>query len=607
MALYLSIKLSLQNLQVLSFPSLYPTIPLPFCSRLSNLHIFFSSWGPYSNANHHPSRFLCPESYYSWFLENSKHRSHLDQIHAQLYLSGLQNNGFILAKFIHVCSNLGQIGYARQVFDAFPDPYVYLWNAIIKGYARHDLFINAIDTYRTMQLVFERPDSFTLPYVLKACGDLLAFKVGCAVHGQAFRLGFESDLFVQNSVVSFYTKCGRIDLARISFDRMRDRNIVSWTSVISGCSQNGQPVEALKIFSEMRGLNVVPDWVVLVTVLTAYTNIGDLKSGESLHSLVIKMGVEFEQDLQVALTSLYSKCGQVRTAKHLFNKVEVRDVILWNAMISGLAKQGQASDAVNLFQEMISKNIKPDVVTIQSTIMACAQLRFLGHARWIGDYVTNSSYQDDVVVNTSLIDMYSKCGCVNSARKVFYRAKKKDVVLWSAMIMAYGSHGRGREAIDLFYAMKRSKVSPNDVTFLGLLVACNHSGLIQEGLEFLNCMRDHGIKPHHQHYACVVDLLGRAGYLEKAHGLIETMPAEPSVSVWKALLSACKMHCHVRLGENAAQRLFALDPLNRDHYVQLSNLYALAHMWDRVGDVRMLMKEKGLNNEKQGRSVIEIT
>nr|GMC72868.1 pentatricopeptide repeat-containing protein At3g12770 [Ipomoea batatas] len=580
MALNLSFRRSLPTLHILPFSFLHSIIPFEFSATFLNLRISFSSLGCNSDTLYHYYSFTGPESYYTSFLENSKHKCHLNQIHAQLYVAGLHHNGFIFTKFIHVCSNIGEIGYARQLFDAFPEPYVFLWNAIIKGYARHDLYREAIGTYRKMQHVFERPDCFTLPYILKACGDLPAFQVGRAVHGQVYRLGFESDVFVQNSVVAFYTKCGNVGRARVLFDRMHDRNIVSWTSVISGYAQNGQPFDALKIFSEMRGLNVEPDWVVLVNVLRAFADVEDLEGGKCVHSLVIKMGLEFEQDLRVALTAMYSKCGQVMVANSLFNELEDRDVILWNAMISGFAKQGHANDAVELFHQMVAKNIKPDSVTIQSTILAFAEVRSLDQARWVDGYVISSEYQNDVVVNTALINMHAKCGCVDLARK-------------------------GREAIDLFYAMKQAKVSPNGVTFLGLLMACNHSGLVQEGWEFLHSMRDYGIEPCHQHYACVVDLLGRAGYLEMAHDFIMRMPIEPSISVWGALLSACKIHRHVTLGEYAAKRLFALDPLNRGHYVQLSNLYASVHMWDGVGKVRMLMKEKGLIKD-QGCSMIEI-
>ncbi|KAL3509603.1 hypothetical protein ACH5RR_029004 [Cinchona calisaya] len=546
-----------------------------------------------------------PESHYTSLLEKSTHKTHLNQVHAQLYAFGLQNNGFIITKFIHVSCSLGEINYAHKVFDEFPNPYVFLWNALIRGYSSHNMFIEAIEMYNKMQEVYVSPDCFTFPHVLKACSGLSAVEFGKAVHAQVFRHGLESDVFVQNGLVSLYARCGKIEMARIIFHQLDERNIVSWTSMISGCAQNALPSEALRVFGEMRQSNVKPDWIVLVSVLRAYSDAGDLEQGKCVHSSVIKMGFEFELDLRIALTAMYAKCGQVMVAKILFNEMDGQDVILWNVMISGFAKNGHAGKAVELFKNMMTRNIRPDSVTVQSAILACAHVGSLEQARWMDDYVYHSEFRDDICVNTALIDMFAKCGSVELARKVFDRAIDRDVVLWSAIIVGYGLHGQAREAIDLFYAMKSAGVQPNDVTFIGLLTACNHSGLVKEGWELFHSIRDYDIEPRHQHYACLVDLLGRSGHLEKAYDFIQKMPIEPSVSIWGALLSACKIFRHVTLGEYAAERLFSLDPMNTGHYVQLSNLYASARMWGGVAKVRVLMKEKGLTKDL-GYSMIEV-
>lgn len=546
-----------------------------------------------------------PESYYTSLLDKLTHKTLLNQFHAHLLVSGLHYNGFIITKLLNVSSNLGEIFYARDVFDEFPEPYVFLWNAIIRGYSMHKMFCEAIEMYTRMQELSVRPDSFTLPHVLKACGYLPAVEIGRAVHGQIFRHGFEWDVFVQNGLVSLYAKCSRIEIARIVFDGLDDRTVVSWTSIISGYAQNGQPLEALRIFSQMRRLSDELDWIALVSVLRAYTDVDDLVQGKSIHGCIIKIGLEFEPDLRIALTTLYAKCGEVTVAKSLFNQMEVSNVILWNTMISGYAKNGCAEEAMQLFREMISKNIRPDSITVRSTILACARVGSLGQARWMDEYINNSDYRDDVFVNTALIDMYAKCGSVELAHRVFNRILNKDVVVWSALIVGYGLHGQGREAIDLFYAMKQAGVGPNDVTFVGILTACNHSGLVEEGWNFFHTMRHYGIEPRHQHYACVVDLLGRAGYLEQAYHFIMKMPIEPHITVWGALLGACKIYRHVTLGEYAAERLFSLDPFNTGHYVQLSNLYASVRLWSGVAKVRVLMKERGLSKDL-GYSMIEI-
>ncbi|KAK2999973.1 hypothetical protein RJ639_023722 [Escallonia herrerae] len=236
------------------------------------------------------------------------------------------------------------------------------------------MFRDAIEMYIRMQEVGVSPDCFTIPHVLKACGGIPAAKTGRVVHGQIFRHGFESDVFVQNGLVALYAKCGQINLVRVVFDALGDRTVVSWTSIISAYSQNGQPLEALRIFGRMRELGVEPDWIALVSILGAYTDLDELQQGKSIHCCVIKLGFEFEADLRIALTTLYAKCGQVMVAKSLFDQMEVPNVIMWNAMISGFAKNGCADKAVELFWEMITKNIIPDSVTVRSTILACAQI-----------------------------------------------------------------------------------------------------------------------------------------------------------------------------------------------------------------------------------------
>lgn len=545
------------------------------------------------------------ESFFTSLLVKATQRIHLCQIHSRLYVQGLQKNGFLITKFIHVSSDLGDIEYARKVFDEFPDQYVFLWNAIIRGYSTHNMVDKVVNMYSRMHQAFVSPDAFTLPYVLKACSDLQAIEYGRLVHAQIFRHGFEKDVFLQNGLLSFYVKCEENKCARVIFDGLSNKNVVSWTLMMSAYTQNGQLMEGLRIFREMRRLGLKPDLIALVSILKAYSDMEELNQGRCLHGLVIKTGHEFEPDLRISLTSLYAKSGQVIAAKSLFDQMKGDNVILWNAMISGFAKNSHASEALELFNEMISRNIQPDAVTLQSLVLASAQLGSLEQSKWMDNYVSNSKFRDDIIVRTALIDMYVKCGSVELARDVFNQMACKDVVSWSAMIMGYGLHGWGREAINLFKEMKKTGVRPNDVTFLGLITACSHSGLIDEGWEIFLCMKDHGVEPHQKHYAGMVDLLGRAGYFEKALDFITAMPVEPGVSVWGALLSACKMHRMVTLGEYAAEKIFALDPLTTGHYVQLSNLYASARMWDGVAKVRVIMKSKGLSKDS-GYSVIEI-
>ncbi|GMI73453.1 mitochondrial editing factor 22 [Hibiscus trionum] len=586
-----------------SLSSLYPTkITLFDFATVQSFNFLKNFSSNADSTNFHNFNF---DSFFANLIDNSSQKTNLEQVHAKFFLLGIHQRGFLITKLINAAVNLGEIGYARKVFDEFSDPDVFVWNAVIRGYSKYNLFAGAIELYSRMQVLWVSPDGYTLPHVLKACGGLPCLKMGQQVHGQIFRLGFEKDVFVQNGVVAFYAKCGKIASAKVVFERLEIRNVVSWTSMISGYAQNGQPIEALRIFDEMREMGVMPDWIALVSVIRAHTDVEDLEHGKSIHSFVIKMGLELESDLLIALTAMYAKCGQVMVARSLFNQMKVPNLILWNAMISGYAKNGYADEAVKLFRDMISRNIRTDSITARSAVLACAQVGSFELARWMDNYISKSEHRDDIFVNSALIDMYAKCGNVDMARIVFDRTLDKDVVVWSAMIVGYGLHGRGREALDLYQLMNQAGVHPNDVTFLGLLTACNHSGLVEDGWKLFHCMKNYGIEPRHQHYACVVDLLGRSGYLDQAYDFIMNMPIEPGVSVWGALLSACKIHRHVTLGEYAAERLFSLESYNTGHYVQLSNLYAYARMWDRVAKVRVLMREKGLSKDL-GYSLIEI-
>ncbi|KAJ1443143.1 Tetratricopeptide-like helical domain superfamily [Sesbania bispinosa] len=244
------------------------------------------------------------DSFYASLIDNSTHKRHLYQIHSQLVVSGFQHSGFLITKLVNGSSNLGQICYARKVFDEFCYPDVFMWNAIIRSYSRNNMFRNTIEMYSWMRRAGVHPDGFTFPYVLKACTELLDFGLSCLVHGQIITYGFGSDVFVQNGLVALYAKCGHIGMARVVFNGLYDRTIVSWTSIISGYAQNGEAQEALKMFNQMRNTDVKPDWIALVSILRAYTDVDDLEQGRSLHGCVIKIGLEAEPDLLISLTAL---------------------------------------------------------------------------------------------------------------------------------------------------------------------------------------------------------------------------------------------------------------------------------------------------------------
>uniref|UniRef100_A0A0E0M2E9 Pentatricopeptide repeat-containing protein n=1 Tax=Oryza punctata TaxID=4537 RepID=A0A0E0M2E9_ORYPU len=548
--------------------------------------------------------------------------SHIHQLHARLLVSGRlrcpsPSLAFALALLRAACRVRASPclrPLARHLLDQIPRPTPLpplLLHAAARLASRLRLPSLALRYYvalRTHHPAFLPP--------APAIVDVLKSVRGRAAHAHALRVtAHAGDIrFLHNTLIAMYFACGDVQRARLVFEGMRDRDVISWTSLISGLVQNGSPLQGLQQFATMMHCDVRPDFVVLVTVVKAFMELDNLPGAESAHSLVVKGGFHDEQDVMVTLTAMYASFGCLVAARALFDMVPTQqvNVILWNAMISGYSKNGFASEAVHLFKhmQMVARNLAPDSITLRSVIFACAQLGSTELAAWMEDFVRHSEYREDVLVNTALIDMYAKSGSIAHARAVFERmhVDDRDVVVWSALITGYGVQGLVNEACTLFQDMKLAGVRPNDVTFLGLLSACNHAGAVEKGWSYFHSMKpEYGIEPQHQHYACVVDLLSRAGQLDRAYQFILNMPIKPEMTVWGALLHGCKMHGHsnMAMAECAAQHIFELEQSNAGHYVQLANMYASAGMWSQVAGTRVTMRERGVT-KATGCSFIEV-
>ncbi|KAL6008134.1 hypothetical protein ACLOJK_033640 [Asimina triloba] len=303
----------------------------------------------------------------------------------------------------------------------------------------------------------------------------------------------------------------------------------------------------------------------------------------------------------------YSKIGKHEDARLIFDQMHEKDLVSWSAMIAGYAESNHLNEALELFKEMQIYGIRPDQITMLSVISACAHLGALEQAKWIHTFVDKNGFGDILSVNNALIDMYAKCGSLDRARQVFDDMPQRNVISWTSMITALAMHGNGAPALLLFEQMKMTGgVEPNWVTFVGLLYACSHAGLVDEGRRiFISMIKEYNITPKQEHYGCMVDLLGRANLLDEAAKLVEEMPFEPNVVVWGSLLGACRIHGNVELGELSARRLLELDPSHDGAHVLLSNIYAKANRWRDVREVRRLMKNKGITKET-GHSWIEL-
>lgn len=528
------------------------------------------------------------------------------EIHGQLIVNGFSLDLFAMTGVVNMYAKCGQIEEAYKMFDRMPERDLVSWNTIVAGFAQNGFAELALDLVTRMHEEGRRGDFITIVSILPAVANVGSLRIGKAVHGYAMRAGFDSVVNVSTALVDMYAKCGRVETARLVFDGMKSRNVVSWNSMIAAYVEGGNPEEAMRIFQKMLDQGVEPTNVTIMEALHACADLGDLERGLFIHKLLDQLKLGTDVSMTNSLISMYSKCKKVDIAADIFSKLQGKTLVSWNAMILGYAQNGRVNEALNYFCKMRSKNIKPDSFTMVSVIPALAELSVIRHAKWIHALVIRNCFEKNVFVMTALIDMYAKCGAVGTARALFDMMNERHVTTWNVMIDGYGTHGLGKAAVELFNKMLEGPTKPNDITFLCAISACSHSGLVEEGIHYFTSMKkDYGIEPVMDHYGAMVDLLGRAGRLNEAWDFIQKMPIEPGITVFGAMLGACKIHKNVELGEKAANRLFELDPDEGGYHVLLANIYAAASMWDKLAKVRTIMEKKGLQ-KTPGCSLVEL-
>lgn len=454
----------------------------------------------------------------------------IKQVHAHILRRGLDQSCYVLTKVIRTLTkiNVPMDSFPRLVFEQVKYKNPFLWTALIRGYILQGHLKDSISLYCSMRREGIGPVSFTLSALFKACTEVLDVSLGQQIHAQTILLGgFTSDLYVANTMIGMYVKCGFLGCSRKVFDEMPERDVVSWTELI-----------------------------------VAYANNGDMES-----------------------------------AGGLFNELPLKDKVAWTAMVTGYVQNAKPREAIEYFERMQYAGVETDYVTLVGVISACAQLGVVKYANWVCEIAEGSGFGpiNNVVVGSALIDMYSKCGSIDDAYRVFVDMKQRNVFSYSSMILGFAMHGRAHAAIQLFGDMVKTETKPNGVTFIGVLTACSHVGLVEQGRKlFASMEKCYGVSPSTDHYACMVDLLGRAGCLEEALKMVEKMPVEPNGGVWGALLGACQIHRNPEIAQIAANHLFQLEPDKIGNYIILSNIYASAGMWDDVSRVRRLLKMTGL-------------
>lgn len=501
----------------------------------------------------------------------------------------------------------GKCGYEKasmQVFDEMVDRNEVSWNAIITSFTHTGRNMNALDAFRLMIDSGMAPNSIAISSVLSVIGELGLCKLGKEIHGFSLRMGTDSDIFIANSLIDMYAKSGYSRIASCVFYNMGERNIVSWNAMVANFAQNRSEYAAVEQVRQMQAYDKIPNAVTFTNLLPACARLGFLHSGKELHARIIRAGYAFDLFISNALTDMYSKCGDLNLAQNVFD-ISVRDEVSYNILIIGYSQTSDCLESLNLFSEMRLSGMKPDIVSFMGVISACANLAAIKQGKEIHSLLVRQLFHTHLFAANALLDFYTKCGRIDIAAKVFERIEDKDVASWNTMILGYGMLGELDTAINHFESMRGNGVKYDSVSFIAVLSACSHGGLLEKGRKYFMEMQELNIEPTHMHYACMVDLLGRAGLMEEAAELIRGLPIVPDANIWGALLGACRIHGNVELGLWAAEHLFELKPQHCGYYILLSNIYAEAERWDEAHRLRQMMKLRGVK-KNPGCSLVQI-
>lgn len=632
-------------------------------------------------------------------------------IHACAFKSGFDSYAYLKSALMEFYASFFGESYANKIFSETCMRNTILWNKVIMLNAQSGSWLKVLELFHEMQFSGTKADRFTIAKVLQACGRAEALKGGKQIHGYVIRSLQMSDLLICNSLISMYSKNSKLKLARMVFDLMESRSLVSWNSIISGYALNGFLDEAWHVFDQMNSSEIYPDivtWNCLISghsihgshngilqvlrrmqvsglkpnsnsmtsALQGISEMGSLKTGKEIHGYLIRNELECDIFVGTSLVDMYIKKGCLTSARSVFDKMNNRNIFAWNSLISGYAYNGLFNEALWLLDRMEKEGIKPDLITwnglisgyamrglgkkalvlirqlktlgskanvvswtalisgcsqtgnymeslalfiemqqegirpnsatIACLLRACTDLALLQKGEELHCHAIRSDFDKDIIVATALVDMYCKSGSLQHAHKVFRNIKNKNLASWNSMIMGFAVHGLGKEAISLFSEMCESGIHPDGITFTAVLSGCRHSGLFDEGWKYFDSMTtEYGITPRLEHYACMVDLLGRGGYLDEAWDFIQTMPLEPDAGVWGALLGACKLHKNLELAEIGAKYLFELEPYNSGNYLLMMNLYAAENRWKDVENLKEVMTIVGART-RPGWSWIQI-
>lgn len=527
------------------------------------------------------------------------------QIHSHVIKSGLETDRFVgnslLALYFKLSSNFRD---TRRVFDGLFVKDVISWTSMISGYVRAGKPRGSIDLFWEMLDFGVEPNGFTLSAVIKACAEIGDLKLGRGFHGVVFRCGFDSNHVIASALIDMYGRNYESRDARRLFDELLEPDAICWTSVISAFTRNDLFEEALGFFYSMqRNYGLSPDGFTFGTVLSACGNLARLKQGKEVHAKVITAGTFGNVVVESSLVDMYGKCGSVVESHRVFDRMTKKNSVSWSALLGGYCQKGDFDAVIELFRVMEEVNL----YSFGTVLRACAGLAAVRHGKEVHCQYLRKGGWRDVIVESALVDLYAKCGCIDFAHRIFVQMPLRNSISWNSMICGFAQNGRGGEAIRIFSEMIEDGTKPDYISFIGVLFACSHTGLVDQGQKYFALMtEDYRIKPGIEHYSCMVDLLGRAGQIEEAEDMIQKADFRDDSSLWAALLGACTSCTNSSVAERVAKKMMELEPKYHLSYVLLANAYRSVGRFDDALKTWRLMQDRGVEKKMPGKSWIDI-
>ncbi|XP_026413074.1 putative pentatricopeptide repeat-containing protein At2g01510 [Papaver somniferum] len=484
---------------------------------------------------------------------------------------------------------------ASRIFEDMEKRDCVTYNAMITGYGKEGYNAKSVEIFVEMQHHGFKPSDFTFAAVLGSCVGLNDLSLGQQVHCFIVKTNFVRDVFVSNALLDFYSKLDKVICWKKLFDEMPYLDGVSYNIMITGYAWYGQYKECLEVFRKLQLTGFDRKQFPFATLLSTATALHDLQMGRQIHAQVVVTIPESEAEVINSLIGMYVKCGTLDEAKMVFRNHSNRNAISWTSMISSYVQKELNEEALNLFIDMCKVGVNADQSTLASVLKAAANLGSLGLGKQLHSYIIRSGFMSNVFAGSALLDAYANCGSTEDATQTFDEMPEQNIITWNAMIAAYARNGDGEATFKSFKELEKSGLQPDQVTFLSILSACSHCGLVTEGLQYFDCMsRIYKLDPLRKHYACMVDILARNGLFEEVERMMSEMPYEPDEIMLTSILSSCKVHKNKELGIKIANQLFKMDLKDGGAYVILSNFYAEAGNWDEVAKVKKAMKDRGV-------------